>query len=184
MATYVSFTAGAGGEWRIERLNAVRGESLAPAPRLARVEHDGEHAAPANGGAAWTLRGVRSYDRYTTAAEKAQLASLSPDLGRASASVGVLIPLTKSPAWWALGADERRAILEDRSRHIATGAAYLPAIARRLYHGRDLGEPWDFLTWFELADADRDAFAELVARLRASEEWQYVTREVEIWVAR
>src|SRR2546428_7160638 len=32
--------------------------------------------------------------------------------------------------------------------------SYLPAIARRLYHCRDLGEPFDFLTWFEYAPAD------------------------------
>ena len=36
--------------------------------------------------------------------------------------------------------DERRAVFEERSRHIATGLAYLPGVARRLHHGRaDVG---------------------------------------------
>ena len=56
----------------------------------------------------------------------------------------------------------------------------LPAVARRLHHGRDLGEPFDFLTWFEFAPQDTAAFEELVGRLRATEEWSYVVREVDI----
>ena len=61
---------------------------------------------------------------------------------------------------------------------------YLPAIARRLHHARDLGGPFDFLTWFEYAPRDAGAFADLLATLRASEEWRYVEREVEIRLAR
>ena len=63
------------------------------------------------------------------------------------------IPIRKADAWWDLSQDERRAVFEARSRHIAIGAHYLPAVARRLYHARDLGEPFDFLTWFEFGDA-------------------------------
>ncbi len=55
-------------------------------------------------------------------------------------------PIRKSEAWWSLPQDERRANFEERSRHIATGLKYLPAVARRLLHSRDLGEPFDFLT--------------------------------------
>jgi len=57
---------------------------------------------------------------------------------------------------------------------------YLPAIARRLHHSRDLGEPFDFLTRFEVAPEHSQAFDELLRRLRASKEWDYVDREVEI----
>jgi hypothetical protein len=56
----------------------------------------------------------------------------------------------------------------------------LPAVARRLYHARELGEPFDFLTWFEYAPSDASRFEELVAALRDSEEWRYVDREVDI----
>ncbi|WP_200946873.1 MULTISPECIES: hypothetical protein [unclassified Roseateles] len=63
---------------------------------------------------------------------------------------------------------------------------YLPAIARRLHHGRDLGEaePFDFLTWFEFAPGHASAFDDLLAALRASPEWAYVDRELEIRLAR
>ena len=80
--------------------------------------------------------------------------------------------------------DERRAIFEDRSRHISTSLRYLPRIARRLHHGRDLGAEFDFLTWFEYAPSDAAAFEELVGLLRASEEWSYVTREVDVRLRR
>ena len=46
-----------------------------------------------------------------------------------------------------------------RSRHIETGLRYVPAVARRLYQSRDLGEPFDFLTWFEYAPGDAADFA-------------------------
>jgi hypothetical protein len=71
-------------------------------------------------------------------------------------------------------------IFEERSHHLAIGLRYLPAIARRLYHCHDLGEPFDFLTWFEYAPADGDAFEELVGILRQTEEWTYVEREIDI----
>ena len=92
--------------------------------------------------------------------------------------------MKKSDAWWALTQDERRAIFEAKSRHTAIGLSYLPAIARRLYHSRDLGGPFDFLTYFEFTDANRGAFDELVGRLRDTEEWSYVEREVEIRLVR
>lgn len=78
----------------------------------------------------------------------------------------------------------RRSAPRDRSHHIATGLEYLPAVARRLLHGRDLGEPFDFLTWFEYAPADAGAFEELVGRLRETEEWRYAKREVDVRLAR
>jgi len=61
---------------------------------------------------------------------------------------------------------------------------YVPAVARRLYHCRDLGEPFDFLTWFEYAPGDADRFEELVQMLRASDEWTFIEREVDVRLAR
>jgi chlorite dismutase len=95
-----------------------------------------------------------------------------------------LIPIKKSETWWELAQDERRRIFEESSHHIASGLEYLPAVARRLHHGRDLGEPFDFLTWFEFAPAEAAGFEELVQRLRATEEWTYVRRDVNIRLAR
>lgn len=95
-----------------------------------------------------------------------------------------LIPIRKTADWWALAQDERRAIFEEQSHHTAIGMDYLPAIARKLYHARDLGEPFDFLTWFEFAPEHEAAFEALVARLRATREWTYVDREIDIRLVR
>ena len=76
--------------------------------------------------------------------------------------------------------DERRVIFEEQSRHIGIGLDYLPAIARRLHHCRELGEAFDFVTWFEYAPQHSNAFEELVRRLRETKEWAYVDREVDI----
>ena len=95
-----------------------------------------------------------------------------------------LIAIRKSPAWWAMTQDERRAVFEQRSRHIADSLPFLPRIARRLYHARELGQPFDFVTWFEFAPDDASAFDDLVAMLRSREEWRYVDREVDIRLSR
>jgi chlorite dismutase len=92
----------------------------------------------------------------------------------------------KTTAWWDLPQDERRRILEESSKHISIGLKYLPAIARRLHHCRDLGsqEPFDFLTWFDYAPEHAQAFEDLAGELRATEEWKFVDREVDIRLAR
>ncbi|CAN95139.1 hypothetical protein predicted by Glimmer/Critica [Sorangium cellulosum So ce56] len=177
----VSFVAGSAGAWRVERTVLVRGEELPAAPRLQRVE-GGSFVAPPE--ATWVLGGVRSNERYVELEERRRLVAVQEDLGRASSTQAALIPLRKSKAWWALAQDERRAIFEARSRHIEIGLEYLPAVARRLYHSRDLGGPFDFLTWFEFAEGDAGAFDELVGRLRETEEWSYVEREIEVRLSR
>jgi hypothetical protein len=176
----VTFVGGPTGQWRAERIEAVRGAGLAPVERL-RVLEGGDAARAA--GIAWVLRGVTSNERYVSRHEQEALEAVQQPLGRPGCTRAVLIPITKSAAWWELPQVERRAIFEERSGHIATGLQYLPAIARRLHHGRDLGEPFDFLTWFEFAPADEGDFDELLGRLRASDEWAYVEREVEIRLA-
>ena len=60
----VTFRAGTTGAWQIRSIAAIRGPSLAPAPRLAM-----DSGAPGPGTATWQLRGVVSNPRYTTAAE-------------------------------------------------------------------------------------------------------------------
>ena len=176
----VTFAAGAAGSWQIDRLAPVVGEGLAPAARLSVLE--GPQPPPAE--AAWALRGSTSNPRYTTRAELDRLGAVQQGLGRPQARCAALIPIRNTEAWWALAQDERRAILEETSRHIAIGLEYLPAVARRLHHGRELGEPFDFLTWFEYAPADAAAFEELVARLRATPEWGFVDREVDLRLSR
>ena len=176
----VTFSAGAEGAWRINRINAVRGADLPMAARLHLHEGSGVPVLRS----AWTLRGTTSNTRYTSRAEVAALAATQQGLGRSQATCAALIPIRKTLAWWALAQDERRHILEEQSRHIAIGLEYLPAIARRLHHSRELGEPFDFLTWFEYAPRDVTAFDTLLERLRASPEWAYVEREVDVRLSR
>lgn len=180
---HVTFAGGTAGLWRIDQLEAVRGESLPRVDRIAVLEGR-ELALPET--AVWILRGVTSNERYVTRAEHEALAARQPPLGRPEATQAALIPIRKTDEWWDLSQDERRVIFEERSEHIGKGLKYLPAVARRLHHGRDLGEPFDFLTWFEYAPTDAESFEELVARLRETDEWSYVEREVDIrlrWVA-
>jgi hypothetical protein len=176
----VCFAAGDRGTWRIDRILAVRGAALPAARALDRQEGP---AVP-QGSAAWVLRGVTGHVRYVERAEKTALEAVQPKLGRPDALRAALIPIRKSAAWWALPQDERRAIFEARSRHIATGLRYLPAVARRLYQCRELGELFDFLTWFEYAPSDESAFDDLVGQLRETEEWRHVEREVDVRLSR
>jgi chlorite dismutase len=171
------FVGGTTGKWRVERASALTGSALAPVPRLAIL--DGSQTSTPQDGV-WFLRGVTSYERYVHRAERSALVARQPDLGRPNATRAALIPIKKSVAWWELTQDERRMIFEERSHHITIGLRYLPAIARRLYHCHDLGEPFDFLTWFEYAPADAEAFEELVGTLRETDEWTYVEREIDI----
>src|SRR6516164_2349207 len=182
MPLLVAFAGGRSGPWRIERIEGVSGEPFQAAARLSVGE--GAAAAHAGDGAAWVLRGVTSNERYVTRREHDELAARQQPLGRPGSTRAALIPIKKSEAWWELAQDERRRIFEESSRHVATSLDYLPAVARRLHHGRDLGEPFDFLTWFEFAPEDATYFEELVRRLRATEEWSYVEREVDLRLAR
>jgi Chlorite dismutase len=177
----VTFVGGDSGLWSVERIAAICGAPIQTVRRVAILEGSGDHT-PSN--PVWVLRGVTSHDRYVTADERKALNALSAPLGRPSSTAAALIPIRKSAEWWALPQDERRAIFEERSHHIAASLGYLPRIARRLHHGRDLGEPFDFLTWFEFAPADSGAFDELCGVLRATPEWSFVEREVEIRLAR
>ncbi len=176
-----SFVGGSAGPWRVTRIDTIVGEPL-PAVTNVTVVPDVSPTADAS----WTLRGITSNERYVTRDEKTDLVARQEGLGRAASMCAALIPIRKSPEWWGLPQDERRRIFEDQSTHVKTGLKFLPAIARRLHHCRDLGpdEPFDFLTWFEYAPADSAAFDDLVALLRGTPEWRYVTREIDVRLVR
>src|SRR5215471_5055327 len=128
--------------------------------------------------------GCISNTRYVERPEQQELTLKQAPLGRLEATRAALIPIRKTAAWWNLTQEERRNIFENKSHHIAEGIRYLPSVARQLYHSRDIGEPFDFLTWFEYAPQHSEAFEELVRTLRNTEEWRYVDREIDIRLAR
>jgi hypothetical protein len=178
-----TIVGGKTGQWKVISARAVVGESLPLVERLD-IVHGAVVALPE--GAKWCLRGVTSNERYATRDEKKRLVEKQVALGRTEATHSALIPIRKNAKWWALSQDDRRAIFEETSHHIQIGMKYLPAVARRLHHCRDLSEsePFDFLTLFDYAKAEAKAFDELVAALRATEEWKYVEREVDIRLLR
>ena len=181
---FTTFRGGQSGELRVTAFSAVKGAPLAAVASLSVIHSEAIALPLLPSPTSWRLAGVASHVRYTERAEKEQLAAVQARLGRPEATCAALIPIKKSAAWWELTQEERRQIFEDKSHHIAGSLKYLPAIARQLYHCRDLGEPFDFLTWFEFEPAHAEMFEELVGMLRATEEWNYVEREVDIRVER
>ena len=183
MSRLFSFVGGSSGSWQVTRIAGVIGVPLAPVSHL--EIRDGEDRTLENYNG-WVLRGITSNERYVTRGEKTELVSKQPGLGRPKAINGALIPIKKTVEWWSLSQEERRRIFEEQSNHVKTGMMFLPAIAHRLYHCRDLGpdEPFDFLTWFEFAPEDANAFEDLVGQLRRSPEWNFVDRECDIRVTR
>ena len=131
-----SFIGDTDGPWRIVGMRAIAGDSIPAAARLQVVPGDAQAA-----GAAWTLRGLTSNERYVTRPEKTSLVEKQPLLGRPEATHAALIPISKNDEWWAMTQDERRQVFEETSNHIRIGMDYLPAVARRLHHCRDLGWP-------------------------------------------
>jgi chlorite dismutase len=172
-----TFVGSQKGVWKVTGMETINGSPLEKVQRLEIVSGLMAKVPP---GAKWLLRGVTSSERYTTRHEHQKLIARQPKLGRPEATYAALIPITKSASWWSLSQDERRRIFETQSGHIRTGLKHVPAIARRLYHSRDMGEPFDFLTWFEFAPSNESVFNALVAKLRRTKEWNYVEREVDI----
>ena len=173
---FTTFRGGQSGLWLVTALSAPAGEPLPPVRSLS-VVHSAAIALPLLPSQnSWRLAGVASHGRYVERPEKERLAEVPAMLGRVQSTCAALIPIRKSPAWWELTQEERRHIFEEKSRHIAASLKYLPMIARQLYHCRDLGEPFDFLTWFEFAPEHTVLFEDLLGILRGSEEWTYIER--------
>jgi Chlorite dismutase len=169
--------------WAVVSMNTLVGQ---PLPQVSRLDIVPGPIDPPHGDTLWTLRGVTSNARYTTRSEKDQLLKTQAPLGRPECTYSALIPIRKNAKWWELTQDERREIFEEKSSHNAIGLKYLPTIARRLHHCRDLNpaEPFDFLTLFDFTKDDSSAFDDLVAALRQTLEWTFVDREIDIRLAR
>lgn len=181
MNHHYSFVGGDEGEWRVVSCEAVAGAGLDAVPRLNVINASPNSFAPRG---VWVLQGFTSNVRYAERHEINQLRAKQEGLGRPAATCAALIPIRKSAAWWSMSQEERRAVFEAQSHHTEIGLAYLPQIARQLHHSRDLGEPFDFLTWFEFAPEYTGAFNKLLVQLRSSAEWAYVEREIDIRLVR
>ena len=154
MSRLFTFIGGNDGPWRVTSSRAIVGDAL-PAANRVRVVAGHESA----NGSAWTLSGLTSNERYVTRPEKTSLVAISRPRATGSHVRGADSHLQERRV---VGDDAGRAAPDIRGNlgHIRIGMDYLPAVARRLHHCRDLGwpEPFDFLTWFEFAPADAPAF--------------------------
>ena len=174
---FFDFVGGSIGKWKVAGLETLIGDALEPVSHLS-VQSSEVTQQEHNG--LWRIKAFTSNVRYAEKTERVKLAAVQAELGRPTSTCAAFIPIRKTKAWWALAQDERRRIFEAQSHHTEIGLNYLPAIARKLYHCRDIGQPFDFVTWFEYAPADELLFDKLLDSLRATEEWKYVDREIDI----
>src|SRR5262249_23291747 len=158
------------GVWRVLGICLVWGGGLPAVGRGGGFRGRGG----SSGGSIWTLSGVIRNTRYVERPGQQKMTVKQDPVNRTKGTQTGPMPVRKTAAWWNLTQEERRAIFENKSHHIAEGIRYLPSVARQLYHSRDIGEPFDFLTWFEYAPQHSEAFEELVRTLRDTEEWHYV----------
>jgi hypothetical protein len=106
-----------------------------------------------------------------------------------------LIPMNKTPAWWAKDWMERHTYFLPRydesgnmlaAGHALAAAAGIPCVMRRFYQSAaepGLGDSYDFITYFECASEDLDVFGGICAALRdvaRNPEWSFV-REGPTW---
>ncbi len=174
-----TFIGGKTGSMQVVSHTTISGQPIA---RVTAIDMISGVAADLPADAVWAFHGVASNDRYTTRSEKTELTSKQATIGRPEATHAALILLRKRAEWWALTQDERRTILEEDSHHIAIGMRYLPAVARRLLHCRDLDHeaPFDFIGFLDFAPGSEIAFEEMLDQLRATREWSFMDREIDI----
>jgi hypothetical protein len=117
---------------------------------------------------------------YTTRDEKERLSAIQPALGRAGAGRAALIPLKKARC----GGTWRRTNAAGSSKTSRATRLSICVISPRSRAGCIIpvisGKPFDFITWFDYAPEHERDFDALLAELRASEEWTYVEREIDI----
>jgi chlorite dismutase len=111
---------------------------------------------------------------------------------------GFLVPMSKTADWWAKDWMERHTFFLPRydqsgtmlaEGHALAAQAGIGCVMRRFYQHEALpaaAGDYDFVTYFECADADVPAFHEVCAALRdvtRNPEWAYV-REGPTWAGR
>ena len=149
------------------------------------------------GGSVETLAGVQRPRSYTSHAmvQFAYAHALPPGTGEMYPMAAVT-PMNKTAAWWNMDFLHRESFFLPRydenenmvvKGHALASAAGVPNINRRLVHapeGYGLDKDYDFVGYFEFADADAPVFREVMAALRDTEqnpEWKYVLEGPEWW---
>lgn len=171
------YIGGSSGQWRVTQMITHSGPALKAVSYMDVVNGTLEKLP---WGTSWVLNGVISNTRYVTREEVEPAGKRNVRSFGGEASCAAMIAIRKSPQWWKLAQEKRREIVEEQSQHLESWLNFWPALARRLQHGRDLGDQFDFVTWFEYAPSDVVEFEEMLAVLRTTDEWTYVEREIEM----
>jgi hypothetical protein len=144
------------------------------------------------------LQGVVRPKDYTSAAmNQFAYAHAVPQQPGAAAPNAFLLPMSKTKEWWAKDWMERHTYFLPRYEHgrmVSEGhalasAAGVPCLMRRTYKAETSPAPagaYDFVTYFECADADVPTFHAVCAALRdvaRNPEWAFV-REGPSWQGR
>ncbi|MCH8988308.1 MAG: hypothetical protein IIA92_05825 [Chloroflexi bacterium] len=172
----------------------LEGASLGP---LKEYETGLRTLMEAAGGSVETLAGVMRPRSYTSHAmtEFAYAHALPPGKGE-KYPLAAVTPMNKTDAWWQMDFLHRESFFLPRydenenmvvKGHALASAAGVPNINRRLVHapeGYGLEGNYDFVGYFEFAEADAPVFREVMAGLRDTSqnpEWKYVLEGPEWW---
>jgi len=149
------------------------------------------------GGSVETLAGVMRPRSYTSHAmtQFAYANALPPGSGE-KYPLAAVTPMNKSKAWWDMDFLHRESFFlpryDENENMVAEGhalacAAGVACINRRLVHapeGYGLEGDYDFVGYFEFAEADAPVFRQVMAGLRDTRqnpEWKYVLEGPEWW---
>jgi len=149
------------------------------------------------GGSVETLAGVQRPRSYTSYAmtQFAYAHAMPPGRGDKH-PLAAVTPMNKTGSWWLMDFLHRESFFLPRydenenmvvKGHSLACAAGVPGISRRLVHapeGYGLPGNYDFVGYFEFAEADALVFREVMAALRDTKlnpEWKYVLEGPEWW---
>lgn len=149
------------------------------------------------GGTVETLSGVQRPRSYTSHAMTQYAYARAQQPGPGSAHpLGVVTPMNKNARWWSLDWMHRESFFLPRydanenmvvKGHALAADAGISCITRRLVHAPDgYGQAgsYDFVGYFEFAEADAATFSAVMAALRDTEqnpEWAYISEGPEWW---
>ena len=149
------------------------------------------------GGSVETLSGIQKPRSYTSHAMTQYAYARAQQPGPASVHpLGVVTPMNKNAQWWGLDWMHRESFFLPRydakenmvvKGHALAADAGVACITRRLVHapeGYGNDGTYDFVGYFEFAEADASTFSAVMAALRDAEqnpEWAYISEGPEWW---
>ncbi len=174
----------------------IRLEAEASEPLL-KYEEDLRALLNPVGGSIETLSGVQRPRSYTSHAMTQYAYNQAQQPGPGSVHpLGVVTPMNKNAEWWGMDWMHRESFFLPRydakekmvvEGHALAADAGIACITRRLVHapeGYGKEESYDFVGYFEFAEADASTFSAVMAALRDAErnpEWAYISEGPEWW---